>query len=88
MLDTFINIYIIGLLVYTVLCLVDSSGLLKIQDWLGRFYLPLLTVIRTYVKPVDIGGKRIDLSPLVLIVVIVIARRIVFLLLFNRMIFI
>lgn len=86
--DKLVNIYIIGLFIYTLLCFIDNSGLRNIQVWLGRFYLPLLTVIRAYVKPVAINGKSLDPSPLILIAVVLIARRIIFSLLFSRVIFI
>lgn len=71
-----LDLYALGLLVYVILSWFDHPTAARIRNGLGRLYLPLLTPLRSALRPVVFGGAAIDLSPLVLLLAIFILRRI------------
>lgn len=73
-----LNVYALGLVVYTVLSWINNPNATKVRVWLEKLYLPVLTFIRTKIKPMNIGnGKLVDFSPVILLVSIMIVRKIV-----------
>ncbi len=71
------NVYALGLVVYTVLSWINNPSANKIRAWLEKLYLPLLTFIRTKIKPINTGNKLMDFSPVILLVGIMIVRKII-----------
>jgi YggT family protein len=70
-----------GIIVWIVLSYVVSFGRLsfdhpvrRFYDWLSRFIEPVLRPFRNLLPPVRIGGAALDLSPLILIIGLQVAR--------------
>ncbi len=56
-----------------------NETLMRIKSALDRVYLPMLEIIRNYVKPLTLsGGGAIDFSHFILILALVIFRRVAF----------
>ena len=66
--DIVVSFYTLGLIAYTLLSWLRSSQTDRARAWLGKFYDPLLSKIRTAVKPVSFGTGLVDLSPMILLV--------------------
>ncbi len=73
-----------GIIIWIVLSYVVSFGRLsydhpvrRFYDFLSRFIDPVLRPLRNAIPPVRIGGAALDLSPLVLIIGLQIARAVI-----------
>lgn len=66
--------YNVGVLVYVVSTWIRARWASKLERALKPFYEPPLRALRTGVKPVRWGRARIDPSPIVLILLVVLAR--------------
>jgi len=71
------NIYAIGLLVYIVCSWVTHPQATIIEQWLQKWYEPLLKPIRSIVPSVNIGTNSVDLSPALLFLAIILLRPLV-----------
>jgi YggT family protein len=79
-----IDIVFWGIIIWIVLSYVVSFGRLsydhpvrRFYDFLSRFIDPVLRPLRNAIPPVRIGGAALDLSPLVLIIGLQIARAVI-----------
>lgn len=70
-----------GIIVWIVLSYVVSFGRLsfdhpvrKVYEFLSRFIEPVLRPFRNLIPPVRLGGAALDLSPLILIIGLQVAR--------------
>ncbi len=79
-----IDILFWGIIIWIVLSYVVSFGRLsydhpvrRFYDFLSRFIDPVLRPLRNAIPPVRIGGAALDLSPLVLIIGLQIARAVI-----------
>ncbi len=70
-----LDLYALGLLIYIILSWIQNPSTAKVSNWLGQFYLPLLRPLQSMIKPVNLGGARLDLSPLLLFIAIALVRR-------------
>lgn len=70
-----LDLYALGLLVYVILSWIKNPGAIKVSNWLGHFYLPLLKPLRSVFKPVVFGSTALDLSPIILFLAIALVRR-------------
>ena len=68
--------YAIGLIVYSLLSMIQDRRAEQARRWLGQFYEPVLTPIRAAIKPVRLGAGMIDLSPLALLAGIYVVQRV------------
>ena len=68
------NLYALGLLIYVVLGWIQNPSTEGARRWLEKFYLPFLTPLRQTIKPTNLGGNWVDLTPLVLLLLIWVAR--------------
>ena len=73
-----------GIIIWIVLSYVVSFGRLsydhpvrRFYDFLSRFIDPVLRPLRNAIPPLRIGGAALDLSPLVLIIGLQIARAVI-----------
>lgn len=71
------NVYALGLIIYVACTWIQHPTAAKVREWLHRWYEPVLEALRRAIKPVTIGTKRVDFTPLVLLVGIMIARKLV-----------
>ena len=71
------NVYALGLIAYAACSWLRFPQASAARNWLQRWYEPLLSPLRRAVKPVQIGDARVDLSTMLLLVGIVIARELV-----------
>lgn len=71
-----INLYILGLIVYSLLSWVRSPGSYSLRSRMAPYYEPLLGPIRGVLGRINLGGLQIDLSPIVLIILLSIAGNI------------
>lgn len=83
LIDLILKILIFGAIVHWLIEYLARSSynetLIRIKSALDRLYLPMLEIIRNYVKPLTLSGERaIDFSHLILIVALAIFRRIAF----------
>lgn len=83
LIDLVLKILIIGAFVHWLLEFIARTSynetVIRIKSALDRVYLPMLEVIRNYVKPLTLSdGRAIDFSHLILIVVLAVFRRIAF----------
>lgn len=72
-----VSIYSLGLIAYSLLSWLRSPRTARVRRWLGPFYDPVLTRIRASVKPVQLGGTAMDLSPAIMLVGLVILKALV-----------
>lgn len=75
--DLIFNIYLIGLIVYAISSWVQHPTAFQIRRGLEQFYAPFLDPIRRMLRSVNVGGVGIDFSPMVLVLLIILARRVV-----------
>jgi len=77
-----INILILGAIVHWALVVFNKSyneTALRIKETLDRIYLPMLEVIRNFVKPLQMSdGNAFDFSHLILILLLAIFRKFAF----------
>ncbi len=66
--------YNVGLLLYVGSSWIRARWASRIERGLKPFYEPALNYLRTWVKPVRWGRSRLDLSPVVLILLVVLTR--------------
>jgi len=71
------NVYALGLLVWAALSWFPQARARQARTWMDRFYAPPVTVIRTHIKPFNVGGKGIDFSPAIFLFAILAARWVV-----------
>ena len=71
------GVYTLGLVVYSLLSWVRTPTTIGWQRWLGRYYEPVLQPIRRRIRPVVFGGMAIDLSTLILLLVLMVAKSMV-----------
>ena len=71
------DIYALGLLIYAVLSWVDSPQALRLRRGLEPFYAPFLLPLRRALHTVRLGTARVDFSPVVLFIALVLVRNVV-----------
>lgn len=71
-----LQVYLFGLIAYSLLSWVQDRRADQARRWLGQFYEPVLAPLRAAIKPVRLGGGMIDLAPLALLVGIVVVQRV------------
>lgn len=69
--------YNVGVLVYVVSGWFRARWAGRVERGLKPYYEPPLRYLRTWVKPVKWGRMRVDLTPVALILVVVLARWVV-----------
>lgn len=72
--EVVVSIYSLGLIVYSVLTWLRSPQTARARRWMGSLYDPVLSRIRASVKPVQMAGASLDLSPAILLVGLVILK--------------
>jgi uncharacterized protein YggT (Ycf19 family) len=71
------NVYAFGLVAYSVLSWVRGRGPEQARRRLEPLYLPSLEWLRRIIRPVRVGGRLIDLSPVLLLLAIVLVRNLI-----------
>lgn len=76
------SIYTFGLFIYGILSWFPdlktaAPAVERVYRWIERLYLPVLTQIRSFVKPLPFNGKNIDLSLLILFAALYLLRMII-----------
>lgn len=70
------NVYLLGLAVFTICSWVNYPQIKKFYNWLRPWYEPLLQRLRRVIKPLRVGTTYFDFTPLVAMIGIVIARKV------------
>lgn len=71
------NLVLLGLLIYVFLGWFPAFWNVRARAWLAQWYEPMLTQLRRFLPPVGLGPASVDLTPLALMVILVLARSIV-----------
>ena len=71
------NAYALGLVVYVVCPWVGHEKTRAVAKRLDPFYAPILERIRHVVKPLKLGTAHIDITPMILLFGIVVARKVI-----------
>ncbi len=69
-------VYTLGLFVYVIQRWIGIRFGLRVDQMLRNAYEPFLIAIRSKVRPLQLGNARIDVSPMILFLGILIARAI------------
>lgn len=77
------NAYAMGLVVYTLCSWVNHEKVKAVEKWLSPLYAPVLQRIRRVVKPLKFGATHIDITPMILLFGIVVARKVIMLILLT-----
>ena len=70
------SVYALGLFVYAVCIWIRHAQAQAAAKWLKRWYDPFLLPLRKAIKPVTLGKMAVDFTPMVLLLGIVIARKV------------
>jgi len=79
-----IEILIFGMLILVILSWIPASSITTsttarldtIREFLERIYSPILEFLRGIVKPIELGGKLVDLTPGLFVVLLVVLNKI------------
>jgi uncharacterized protein YggT (Ycf19 family) len=71
------DVYGLGLIAYAVCSWIPYPQAKKLENWLRPWYEPLLRQIRRVIKPLAYHTTRVDLTPLVLFLGLVLARKMI-----------
>ena len=71
------NIYLIGLFVYVVSTYFQHPKSRKVETYLKPYYVPVLDILRKWIKPLKISNKNIDFTPMILCFVVVVLRKLI-----------
>ncbi|MDF7808846.1 YggT family protein [Pontiellaceae bacterium B12219] len=77
-----LGLYELGLFIYILCSWIVHPVSVNIRRGLARAYEPVLTPIRRWVPAPRFGGVAFDLSPIILLIVLGLLRRILFALFF------
>jgi uncharacterized protein YggT (Ycf19 family) len=77
------GLYALGLIVYCVLGWVRAPRTRPVWEKLGRVYRPVLAPVRSLVGPMPIGTVRLDVSPAIVLVALMIVRSVIMCVLFG-----
>ena len=75
--DLAFEAYAVGCIVYAVCSWISHPQAKKLENWLRPWYEPLLQQIRRVVRPILCKTTCIDVAPLVLLLGLAIARKVV-----------
>ena len=71
------DIYGLGLFVYVLCSWVRHPKIRKIENWLKPWYEPLFERVRRVIKPIPVGKTKVDLTPMIILIGIVIVRKVI-----------
>lgn len=71
------NIYGLGLFVYVLCSWVKHPKIKNVENWLKPWYEPIFERVRRVIKPIPAGRVRLDISPMVILIGIVIVRKVI-----------
>jgi uncharacterized protein YggT (Ycf19 family) len=71
------NLYALGLVIYCLLSWIHSPSVLPARRWLERLYGPFLDGLQRAIGPIRVGKGSFDLSPALLLVMILLLRNLV-----------
>ncbi len=75
MIHSLIGVYSFGLIIYVMLSWTNTPQMNGFRTWLGRFYVPILSLISNKIKPVSFKpGVAVDLSPMILFAALYVLR--------------
>ena len=80
LLDFTLGLYELGLFAYIFCSWIMHPTAYGMRRWLAPAYEPLLSPIRRWVPAPRLGNTAIDLSPIVLLIALGLARRLAFML--------
>lgn len=69
------NVYGFGLFVYVLCSWVRHPKMRKVENWLKPWYEPLFERVRRVIKPIPVGKIRVDITPMIILIGIVILRK-------------
>lgn len=70
------NAYALGLLVYVTLSWVNEPRAQRARKWLEPGFAPVLEPLRRKIKPIAMGGSRLDITPMLLLLAIFLVRNV------------
>lgn len=71
------NAYALGLLAFVITTWIRHPRVEPARVWLSAWYEPVLLAMRRRIRPVRLGQSRVDLTPVLLFLAIVLLRQIV-----------
>tara|TARA_B110000503_G_scaffold122370_1_gene186877 strand:- start:180 stop:425 length:246 start_codon:yes stop_codon:yes gene_type:complete len=74
LIDLALNLFLLGLIGHLVCPLIAHPQAKNIANWLEQWYEPLLKPVRSKLPPANVGGKSIDLAPILLFFGILLLR--------------
>lgn len=70
------NIYGLGLFIYVLCSWVHHPKVRKVENFLNPWYEPLFARVRKVIKPIPVGTIKLDLTPMIVLIGIVIVRKV------------
>ena len=70
------NVYGLGLFVYVLCSWVRHPKIKMIENWLKPWYEPLFERVRRVIKPIPVGKIKVDITPMIILIGIVILRKV------------
>ena len=74
LIDTLISLYSLGLIFYSILNWMKIHQTEKAMLWMGQFYEPVLSRLRSSIKPVQVGGTVLDITPAIFLIGLILLK--------------